>query len=271
MVGVAEGDESPWEVVCEGLKEFPTNNWMDADWTVVGVKKGSATKSQPPPPFITSSLLSASASRLRYGTGRTKKMIQSMYEKGWITYIRTDSTALSKDAQRQIVEYCKEELDLGVVARGWGQTKAGSHAQEAHECIRPTLIKRLPSDIDGDYRRLYELIWNRTVASQLEPSESVAVSLDVKRNGSKKGEPVWYGSKSYCVKAGWKQIEGVSVVKPRDIPVPKKRGRWDPTSLTIEETVKSPPRRFNDATFVSALEKAGIGRPSTYATIVETV
>lgn len=267
MIGMVEGDPTPWEVVCSPMPGFPKVNWMEVDWKVSSVKKGEVTKTNPPPPFITSSLLSTAASRLGYGTGRTKKMIQQMYEKGWITYIRTDSTAISKDAQTQIANYLKEELNVPVVMRGWGQKKAGSHAQEAHECIRPTLIKRLADDVDSDYKRLYELIWNRTVASQMEASESITVSIEVKR----KTKLVWKGSKSYCVKAGWKQIEGVEEIKSSDIPLPKKNAVWTPTSIVVEEVYSNPPHRYNDATFVSRLEKLGIGRPSTYATIVETI
>jgi DNA topoisomerase IA len=100
MVGLAEGDPNPWEVTCDALKGFPKINWMDVAWKIHSAKKGRTTKTNPLPPFITSSLLSTAASRLGYGTGRTKKMIQTMYEKGWITYIRTDSTAISKDAQK---------------------------------------------------------------------------------------------------------------------------------------------------------------------------
>lgn len=195
-----------------------------------------------------------------------------MYEKGWITYIRTDSTVLSSNAQNQVRDYLKEELNIKAVPRSYNKKKS-EHAQEAHECIRPTLIKRLPSDIDSKYQRLYELIWNRTVASQMEPSESISVSIQVARsNVAKLKKPLyWTGSKSYCVKAGWKQIEGVEEVDSKAIPVPKKGSKWKPESIIVEEIVPNPPHRYSDATFVSQLEKIGIGRPSTYATIVETI
>lgn len=273
MVGSIKHEEESgqWEVVCDSLKSFPKMNWMNVQWKVSSVKKGKAITIQPPPPFITSSLLSSASSRLGYGTGRTKKMIQTMYEKGWITYIRTDSTTISKDAQKQIADYVKDELNMKVVSRGWTGKKS-AHAQEAHECIRPTLIKRLPDDVDSEYKRLYELIWNRTVASQMEAAKSISVSIEVERKKTQKVRLVWKGSKSYCVKAGWKALDGEVEMKEESIPVPKKKNTiWLPTSIVVEEYITQAPRRYTDATFVSQLEKAGIGRPSTYATIVETI
>ena len=102
----------------------------------------------------------------------------------------------------------------------------------------------------------------------MTPSESIVVHIDVSKPNVKY---VWSGSKSYCVNAGWKELEGVDVIAPRDIPVPKKNGSWTPETIVVEEVLTTPPRRFTDATFVSKLEKVGIGRPSTYATIIETL
>ena len=270
MTGMTEGDPSPWEVICESLSGFPKINWQKVQWKVSNVSKGKPTNNNPPPPFITSSLLSTAANRLGYGTGRSKKMIQSMYEKGWITYIRTDSTSISKDAQKQIADYLKSELNEKVVPRDYNGKK-GKHAQEAHECIRPTNIKRLPADIDTEYQRMYEMIWNRTVASQMSASQSITVSMNVQRKKETKKPLVWKGSKTYCVVAGWRSLEDVEVILPKNIPVPKKGGKWVPDTIVVEEHIGSPPRRYTDATFVSQLEKMGIGRPSTYATIIETI
>ena len=269
MMGMAERDDAPWETRCEMMKEFPTKNLHSFHWKITNVTKSKPISSNPPPPFITSTLLSAAANHLGMGTGRAKKMMQSMYEKGWITYIRTDSTVISHNAMKQIADYIREELNEKVVARDWNKKK-GAHAQEAHECIRPTLIKRIPADIEGEYRRLYELIWNRSVASQMEAAESIRVAIEVNTTKQKQKQP-WSGSKSYCVKAGWKSLEGVTETNPRDIPVPKKGGKWRPTEIKIEEHMTNPPRRYTDATFVSMLEKIGIGRPSTYASIIETI
>jgi len=95
------------------------------------------------------------------------------------------------------------------------------------------------------------MIWNRTVASQMAASQSITVSIDVQRKKEAKKPLVWKGSKSYCVVAGWRSLEDVEVILPKDIPVPKKGGKWDPESIIVEEHIGSPPRRYTDATFVS--------------------
>ena len=275
IVGVMVGtiNEDTWEVKCDMFEEFPKKdcNFVKQNWRIQSVVVKRDNKSNPPPPFITSTLLSSATNHLGMTTKSAKAQMQKMYEKGLITYIRTDSTTISKSAQNQVSNYLKKELNLPCVQRAYGSNK--KHAQEAHECIRPTMIERHPSDVDAQFRRLYELIWKRTIASQMKEALSDSIAIEVLRyQGTKISKKhIWKGSKSYCTYAGWKALDDTVEIKRADIPIPKKKDEFKPVSAVVSEMPPAVTHRYSDSTFVSKLEKCGIGRPSTYATIIETI
>ncbi|OUS17882.1 DNA topoisomerase I [Gammaproteobacteria bacterium 50_400_T64] len=228
------------------------------------------TQTKPPKPFITSTLQQAASTRLGFGVKKTMMMAQRLYEAGYITYMRTDSTNLSKDA----VENCRE-----LIATRYGKdylpeqpnvysSKAG--AQEAHEAVRPSNVDIGVADIQGvdeDAVRLYEMIWQQFVACQMVPAKFTSTSVGVTA-----GE---YGLQ---VRGRVVRFEGFL----RAIPVLRNKDDTELPEYTVGEILKmlvlvprqhftKPPARFSEAALVRELEKRGIGRPSTYAAIISTI
>ncbi|MFN0152286.1 MAG: type I DNA topoisomerase [bacterium] len=256
------------------------------DFVVREVIRKARTRN-PGPPFITSTLQQDAARRLGYSARKTMSVAQDLYEGvetgegpvGLITYMRTDSTRISNEALDEVRKFIGEkygEASLPKQARGY---KAKKGAQDAHEGIRPTSAFRTPESLrahlSSDQFRLYELIWNRFVASQMEQAQfdTTTVSIDA-------GEYAFRASGSILKFAGFLQVYG-DLVDPKAggekgmeelvLPPIDEGERLACNALTPEQHFTQPPPRYNEASLVKTLEEKGIGRPSTYAAIIATL
>lgn len=250
-------------------------------------------KRNPAPPFTTSTLQQESARKLGFGAQRTMRLAQQLYEGvdfgegavGLITYMRTDSLNLANEAVAEIRQVIAQEYGADSVPETPRAYKTKSkNAQEAHEAIRPTSAAitpdRLAGKIDADQFKLYSLIWKRAVASQMEPAvyDTVAVDLvpgtSAKRDGS---TAVLRANGSTLVKPGYiavykeGQDDAVEDDNDRILPAMEVGDQVALLALRGEQHFTEPPPRFSEASLVKALEEHGIGRPSTYASIISTL
>ena len=225
----------------------------------------------PAPPFTTSSLQQEAARKLKFNVSKTMRLAQSLYESGKITYMRTDSVNLSTLALASSKEVITEQYGKEYVHTRQFRTKSKG-AQEAHEAIRPTYMSTLTAGANRDEQRLYELIWKRTISSQMAEAESEKTTIEVSIHGSKyafvaTGEVVTFdGFTRVYVQSTDEESE-----ERRILPAMSKRERLKMVGAEAVQTYAKPPFRYNDATLVKRMEELGIGRPSTYATIIETI
>src|SRR6186713_1501751 len=250
----------------------------------------------PSPPFTTSTLQQEAARKLGYSAQRTMRLAQQLYEGvdygegaiGLITYMRTDSLSLAVDAVREMREVIEQEYGKEAVAEEPRIYKTKSrNTQEAHEAIRPTSAAVLPSKLEGkvdpDQYKLYALIWKRAVASQMAHALFDTVAVDMlpskqSEGAAPAGRHVLRANGSTLVKPGYMAVyqEDVDDGKPENendrILPPMKEGDVV-TLLKVhgDQHFTEPPPRFSEASLVKALEEHGIGRPSTYATIISTL
>ena len=225
----------------------------------------------PAPPFTTSSLQQEAARKLKFNVSKTMRLAQSLYESGKITYMRTDSVNLSTLALASSKEVITEQYGKEYVHTRQFRTKSKG-AQEAHEAIRPTYMSTLTAGANRDEQRLYELIWKRTISSQMAEAESEKTTIEVSIHGSKyafvaTGEVMTFdGFTRVYVQSTDEESE-----ERRILPAMSKRERLKMVGAEAVQTYAKPPFRYNDATLVKRMEELGIGRPSTYATIIETI
>ncbi len=228
-------------------------------------------KHMPAPPFTTSSLQQEAARKLKFTVSKTMRLAQSLYESGKITYMRTDSVNLSTLALATSKDVITEQYGKEYVHTRQFHTKAKG-AQEAHEAIRPTYMSTLSAGVNKDEQRLYELIWKRTIASQMSEAESEKTTIEVSVHGSKyafvaTGEVILFdGFTRVYVQSTDEEAE-----ERRILPAMSQRERLKLVNAEAIQTYAKPPFRYNDATLVKRMEELGIGRPSTYATIIETI
>ena len=250
----------------------------------------------PSPPFTTSTLQQEAARKLGYSAQRTMRLAQQLYEGvdfgegsiGLITYMRTDSVNLAVDAIKEIREVITQEYGAEAVSEEVRVYKTKSrNAQEAHEAIRPTSAAVLPSRLDGkidpDQYKLYSLIWKRAVACQMAHALFDTVAVDMvpskqAESGETAGRHVLRANGSTLVKPGYMAVyqEDVDDGKPEnenDRILPAMKDGDVVTLLNVhgDQHFTEPPPRFSEASLVKALEEHGIGRPSTYATIISTL
>jgi DNA topoisomerase-1 len=244
----------------------------------------------PAPPFTTSTLQQEAARKLGFNARRTMRLAQQLYEGqdigegsvGLITYMRTDSVALAAEAVREIREVAARLYGAHEVAEEPRIYKTKSkNAQEAHEAIRPTSAAITPADVEGkideDLYRLYTLIWKRAVASQMSHAvfDTVAVDLLAGQDGPQRH--LLRANGSTLVKAGYIAVyqEGSDDAKVDEadhvLPPLKEGDSVSLTQLAATQHFTEPPPRYSEASLVKALEEHGIGRPSTYATIISTL
>ena len=271
----------------------------DVERTLLGAAKGELTvltvdrkqrRRNPAPPFTTSTLQQEAARKLSFSAQKTMRVAQQLYEGvdigegqvGLITYMRTDSLNLAQEAIgeiRDVVVQLYGKEGLAEEPRIY-RTKS-KNAQEAHEAIRPTAASILPADIEkkleSDQFRLYSLIWKRTVACQMAPAvfDTVTVEMLAGEEGAKR--TVLRANGSTLVKPGYISVyqEGMDDVVQDDsdhvLPPMKEGDRVKLTGLLPTQHFTEPPPRFSEASLVKALEEYGIGRPSTYASIISTL
>ena len=225
----------------------------------------------PAPPFTTSTLQQEAARKLKFTVSKTMRLAQSLYESGHITYMRTDSVNLSSLALATSKQVIEEQYGKEYVHTRQYHTKAKG-AQEAHEAIRPTYMNVQIAGANRDEQRLYELIWKRTIASQMADAQSERTTIEVSVHGSKyafvaNGEVITFdGFTRVYVQSTDEEAED-----RRILPAMSKRERLKLVGAESAQTYAKPPFRYNEATLVKRMEELGIGRPSTYATIIETI
>jgi DNA topoisomerase I len=248
------------------LEDLEVRSYIVSDVTKKEIKR------TPPPPYTTSTLQQDGARRMGLSGRRTMALAQKLYEEGFITYHRTDSVAISDTARKQMTEYVIKEFGEKYIANSQRFYKnTTKNAQEAHEAIRPTKVTNSPSivseQLGAQYGKLYEIIWRRAIATQMADAitESTAVIVDA-------------GSGAYTLKANGSVLvfEGFLKINPSALEGNKlpefKSGenlKYVESALEAHETL--PPPRYNDASIIKTLEEKGIGRPSTYATIISTI
>jgi DNA topoisomerase-1 len=245
-------------------------------------------KQQPSPPFITSTLQQEAARKLGFTTQRTMQVAQSLYEGvdigggavGLITYMRTDSTNLAQEALDEIREVIKTRYGEEYLPKTPKIYKTTSkNAQEAHEAIRPTSAARHPDEIRGHLKpeqlKLYTLIWQRTIACQMIHATLDTVAVDL---AAASPENLFRANGSVLSHAGFRLVyqEGVDDKKPEDdeerlLPLMKEGEYVDLLGIRADQHFTEPPPRFSEARLVKTLEEHGIGRPSTYASIISTL
>ncbi|MGE5608739.1 MAG: type I DNA topoisomerase, partial [Bacillota bacterium] len=230
--------------------------------------------SRPSAPFITSTLQQAASSRLSFGAQRTMRIAQTLYELGYITYMRTDSTSLSGEALNMVRSYIKSEFgDRYLPAKPNFYTSSNKSAQEAHEAIRPTDVKFTPTDarakLGPDESKLYQLIYNRFVACQMPPAEFDQTTVSIAAPTTD-GDAIFRTSGRKLVFDGFMKVAGVTS-EDQLLPALAEQQPVFPIQLDPTQHFTQPPARFTEASLVKELERLGIGRPSTYASIIQTI
>lgn len=237
------------------------------DWKIKDIKE-TEVKRAPKAPFITSTLQQTASSRLGFSPSRTMQIAQKLYEAGLISYMRTDSTNLSETAKKQIAGVITKKYGTDLLEhRIYGKTS--KNAQEAHEAIRPSDVTKENAGTTDEQKRLYKLIWQRTVASQMKDAKMLRTKVTA--NVLSDTIPDFSVNGSRVLYDGWLMAD--SDAKQEDVAVPK-LSIGSPLSLlsfNIEEKQTTPPPRYSEAGLVKELEKRGIGRPSTYASIIKTI
>jgi len=236
-------------------------------WTVKSVSATEAKRS-PKAPFTTSTLQQTASTRLGYAPSNTMRIAQKLYEAGLITYMRTDSTNLSATALDQMGALINKKYGANYAKRNVYVTKS-KNAQEAHEAIRPTDVSKEMAGLADDQKKLYRLIWQRTVASQMTDAKILRTKITV-QVGS--GEiPNFSINGSQMLFDGW--LKADPDARGEDVELPKITEGEILKLLDIrsQEKFTEPPGRYTEAGLIKELEKRGIGRPSTYASIMKTL
>src|SRR5690554_3675867 len=243
---------------------------QDAAYEVIS-REDKPTQSKPSAPFITSTLQQAASTRLGFGVKKTMMMAQRLYEAGYITYMRTDSTNLSKDAVSGCRDYIQQQYGQKYLPEQPNRYSSKEGAQEAHEAIRPSNVEVKPEHLKGmerDAERLYELIWRQFVAGQMSPAEYTSTTVVVQAGEFElrtRGRVVRFD--------GYTRVLPALVKKDEDIVLPEVKV-GEPLALQKldpSQHFTKPPARYSEASLVNELEKRGIGRPSTYASIISTI
>ena len=257
--------------------DIQPNNKIEADrivregknssWEVVGIESTEVSRS-PKAPFTTSTLQQAASSRLGYAPSRTMGIAQKLYEKGLITYMRTDSTNLGEQAIAEISSIIVKNYGPQNLEVRRYKTKS-KNAQEAHEAIRPTHSSQRSGGTTDDEKRLYSLIWERTVASQMKDAK--LKRSKVSANIPLKSIPNFSVTGSILLFPGWLSVDPDS--RGDDVILPELKIGDELTLKTLQSTEKQtePPHRYSEAGLIKELEKRGIGRPSTYASTLSTI
>ncbi|HSE35266.1 MAG TPA: type I DNA topoisomerase [Candidatus Paceibacterota bacterium] len=241
-------------------------------WSVVEVKETKVARS-PKAPFTTSTMQQAASSRLGMSPSRTMQIAQKLYEAGLITYMRTDSTNLSKEAQAKMIATIEKVFgkDLGQ-ARTY-QTKS-KNAQEAHEAIRPTDPAKKSAGATPEQQKLYRLIWARTMASQMIDAETLRTKITATIDGAATITPpipVFAANGTRVVSDGWLLADPDAHGEEVSLPEVREGDPLKFLEIDAEEKQTEPPARYTEAGLVKELEKRDIGRPSTYASILKTL
>lgn len=244
---------------------------IEKKWQVTDIKE-TAVKKTPRAPFITSTLQQTASTRLGFAPSRTMGIAQKLYEAGHITYMRTDSTTLSQQAIGQIASVVEKKFGTEYLHIRTYASKS-KNAQEAHEAIRPTHFNVEAAGMNDEQKKLYELIWRRTVSSQMKDAETIRtkISADVAGTSAENAVPNFSITGSRITYDGWLAVDSASRGEDAELPAVTIGEQLDVEKINTEEKQTEPPPRYSEAGLVKELEKRGIGRPSTYATIIKTL
>ena len=255
----------------ESAQEF-LEKCIGAEFTICNMDKKEGNRF-PAPPFTTSTLQQEAARKLRFSVSQTMSIAQHLYENGYITYMRTDSTNLSalalSTAKRFICDNFGEEYSK--MRNKWGKVKG---AQEAHEAIRPTYIDNTTIDGTPQEKKLYELIWKRTVASQMADAQVLRTDIKV---ASDKAEEKFNVQATQILFDGFLKLYIESTDDPQQdddtviLPELHIGGKMTEHGITAECKYTAAPSRYTDASLIKKLEELEIGRPSTYAPTITTL
>ena len=241
---------------------------------ITSVKEG-LTKRNPQPPFTTDTMLQAGNSVLGWSVSKTSRVASTLYQSGYVTYIRTDSTRTNPDARTKIRQYVREKygddyLGKGVVGK---DAKRKSNVQDAHEAIRPSKPDIVSIDASTDEKRLYALIWARFAASQMSQSIRERRDIEAEVEGCEKS---LRGTASWRTHSGWEAVfsqfnPDVKTEPPEDVleagaEWPIEQSKESPRMITDQT---KPPRRYTESSIVQAMKTAEIGRPSTYVSTIQ--
>ncbi len=238
-------------------------------WAVTSIKATEA-KRVPKPPFTTSTLQQVASTRLGFSPSRTMGAAQKLYEAGHITYMRTDSTNMSQVALAQIYGLVTKEYGKEYLAPRTYKTKSKG-AQEAHEAVRPTNFAKKSVGATGDQKALYELIWRRTVASQMADATMLRTKMSANITDARETIPDFSVNGSQIVFPGWLVADIRARGEDTEVPNLKVGDALTLKSVDIEAKQTQPLGRYSEAGLIKELEKRGIGRPSTYASIMKTI
>lgn len=244
-----------------------------AEFQVTDVKNGERTRKQPLP-FTTSTLQQEASKALNFSTQKTMRLAQQLYEEGFISYLRTDSTRISDEAAAAATEFIAGNYGKEYLLQGNEKKGAKGKIQDAHEAIRPTDINRLPSGqkekLSRDLFRLYQLIWKRFTASRMAPAVYTTTSVRIEGGGCRfnvaASKIKFEGFMSVYTEADEEKVQPNTLLKALD----------KDTKLSLEQFDYSqhftqPPAHYTEAALVRTLEEMGIGRPSTYAPTITTI
>ncbi len=236
-----------------------------ADYKVGTIDKKPGQRN-PGTPFITSTLQQEASRRLGFSVRQTMSLAQRLYENGFITYMRTDSTTLSGQAIKAAEEYILGEYGARYYNRRQFKTKDSS-AQEAHEAIRPTDFRTLTAGADNQQQKLYKLIWQRALSSQMSPAQTDRTEINITVSGRSE---IFVAKGEVLVFDGFMKVYGGGkddTILP-DIRVGQSISA---KAITARQVYSRPPARYSEASLVKAMEEMGIGRPSTYAPTISTI
>ncbi len=237
-----------------------------ATWSVASVTEKEEDRN-PRPPFTTSTLQQAASTRLGFAPSRTMRAAQKLYEAGHITYMRTDSVTLAKEAVAKMAGVVEQEFGREYVqVRTYKSTS--KNAQEAHEAVRPTEPSRERAGATPDEEQLYTLIRTRTLASQMASAKVMRTTIAAKADAD---IPLFSTTGSRVLFPGWLALDTRARGEDVELPSLKEGDALTLISLGSDEKQTEPPNRYTEAGLIKELEKRGIGRPSTYASIMKTI
>ena len=238
-------------------------------WQIIGITQTEAKRS-PKPPFITSTLQQTASSRFGFAPSRTMSVAQKLYEQGLITYMRTDSLNLSKEALPQIYATIEKQFGKNYVSPRTYASKSKT-AQEAHEAIRPSNIALKITGANDEQKKLYKLIWGRTIASQMTDAKILRTKISANIIQGSETIPNFSTTGSIVIFDGWLAADPAARGEDVELPKMKQDERLNLIDINSEGKQTEPPSRYTEAGLIKELEKREIGRPSTYASIIRTI
>jgi DNA topoisomerase-1 len=257
--------------------------FKSGEWKVIGESKEIQSKN-PYAPYVTSTLQQTASVRLKWNSQKTMKVAQQLYENSAITYMRTDSPAISKEAVEMARKYISQNFPKEYLpAKAHSYKAKGGNAQEAHECIRPTNVNDTPealTNLSSEEKQLYSLIWKQFVACQMAAARFNVAVIDIEN-----GKGLFKATGRQMLFDGWTKLTGSISQSTKDkdggdqeeeedaalLPEVKKGDKLNLNEIKSTQHKTKPPSRYTEATLIRTLEKFGIGRPSTYASIMENI